>query len=251
MQFDTDDDLNLRQQLRFLQVVTSLRFAWLNMISEFRLYVANRFGVFSSEFHVGMESRLTNVHYYAEEIPDYLNRLESMAESDQQGLAFDTPLQQIEQHYQAWMKAFKQLLRILDNPNWRKDLLLMRETVSPTLDRMRQRLSYLNLDLDTQTARDITRLTGFARQLSESILAISIAGTFLILIAYLFPRRYLLKPIAQTAMALKQEAQGLVDIEPLPLDCRRQKIWSMPSARCADRCAAGNAAWIIWSTTTP
>lgn len=223
LQLDKDDDLNLRQQLLFFQVVTSLRFAWLSMVSEFRLYVANRFGIFSSEFRVGMESRLTNVRYYAEEIPEYLTRLKAMSESNQTSLAFDSSLQQMEQHYQAWMKAFNQLSRILDNPNWRKDLLLMGETVSPILDRMRQRLSYLNLDLNTQTARDITQLTNLARQLSESILAISVVGILLILIVYLFLQRYLLKPIAQTALALKQEAQGLLDIKPPPARLKETK----------------------------
>jgi diguanylate cyclase (GGDEF)-like protein len=132
-------------------------------------------------------------------------------------------LEQIELHYQMWMKAYDQLASNLDNPNWRKDLVFMAQQVKPILERMRQRLSYLNLDLDTQSARDITQLTDIARRLSKSILAISLVGIFLIMAAYLFLHRYLLKPIAETALALKQEAQGMVDIKPPPARLQETK----------------------------
>ena len=220
---EADEDLELKQRLQLYQTITSLRWAWLNMISEFRLFVANRFGIFASEYRVGMESRLTNVRYYAEEIPGYLASLQSMAEIGKIGFNAESSVQQMAQHYQAWMKAFNQFTRSLDDPNWRKDLMLMDETLNPLLDRMRQRLSYLNLDLDTQSARDITQLTEIARQLSKSVLAISVVGILIILVAYLFLQRYLLKPIAETAVALKQEARGLADIKPPPARLQETK----------------------------
>jgi len=178
--------------------------------------VANRFGIFASEFRSGMESRLINVRYFAEEIPVLLESLRSKADAGRLGFTAATSLDEIERHYRAWLSAFNQLSTILDNPDWRKDLMLMGHTVSPVLERMRQRLSFLDLDLDTQSARDITQLTDIARQLSKSILAISLVAIFLLLATYLFLQRYLLKPIAETALALKQEARGLVDIQPPP-----------------------------------
>jgi diguanylate cyclase (GGDEF)-like protein len=223
LQTEADEDLELKQQLQLYQAITSLRWAWLNMISEFRLFVANRFGIFASEYRIGMESRLTNVRYYAEEIPAYLATLSAMAENGKIGFDARSSVQLMAQHYQAWMKAFDQFTRSLDDPNWRKDLMLMDETLNPILNRMRQRLAYLNLDLDTQSARDITQLTEIARQLSISVLAISLAGIMIILFAYLFLQRYLLKPIAETALALKQEARGLVDIKPPPARLQETK----------------------------
>lgn len=208
------EELPIEDQLMVLKTATSLRRVWLNMISQMRLFVANRFGIFSSEFRAGMDSRLTNVTYYAEEIPGYLENLKTMANSGRLGFAGAASLGTMEEHYQAWMRAFSQLARTLDNLNWRMDLLLMGEAINPILDRMRQRLSSLDMDLDTQSAQDITQLTEIAKQLSRSILGLSAAGIFMILFVYLFLHRNLLRPIAETALALKQEAQGLVDIEP-------------------------------------
>lgn len=213
---ESSEDLSVENQLQVVKTVSALRHAWLNMISEVRLYVANRFGIFASEFRTGMEFRLTNVIYYAEEIPGYLDELEAMAESGQIGFTGAASLEEMNSHYHDWMSALYQLSEILDDPNWRMDLLLMRESINPILDRIRQRLLSLDIDLDTQSARDITQLTDIAKQLSESILGIAVVGIILIFLVYLFLRRNLLRPIAQTALALKQEAQGLVDIEPPP-----------------------------------
>jgi diguanylate cyclase (GGDEF)-like protein len=223
LQFETDDDLRPEQQLRLLQAVSSLRWAWLNMTSEFRLFVANRFGIFASEFRNGMQSRLINVRYFADEIPLQLAALKTMAAEGDLGFNATSSLERMELHYRAWIEAVDQLSTNLDNPNWREDLMFMGQTVDPILERMRQRLSYLNLDLDTQSARNITQLTDIARQLSKFILAISMVGIFLILAAYLFLHRYLLRPIAETALALKQEAQGLVDIQPPPAHLRETR----------------------------
>ena len=213
---ESGEELSPHDQLLTFKTTMALRNAWVSMISEMRLYVANRFGIFASEFREGMESRLTNVTYYGEEIPNHLETLRRLSSAGRLGFVSESSLDEIEHHYQAWMRAFNQLSRIIDNPSWRMDLLLMGEAVKPILDRMRQRLSSLDIDLNTQSARDITQLTDIARQLSNSILAISVAVILLIVIAYLFLFRNLLRPIAATALALKQEAQGMRDILPPP-----------------------------------
>ena len=213
---ESEDEPSPEDQLRAFKTITALRNAWISMISETRLYVANRFGIFASEFREGMESRQINVSYYEEAIPKYLDELRRLSTAGKLGFVGEFTLNEVERHYQAWMRSFNQLSRIIENPNWRMDMLLMREAVKPILDRMRQRLTSLDIDLDTQSARDITQLTDIARQLSESILGISVAVILLIIAAYLVLVRGLLKPIADTALALKQEALGMQDIEPPP-----------------------------------
>ncbi len=213
---ESAEELSPQDQLQTFKTATALRSAWISMISEMRLYVANRFGIFASEFREGMESRLTNVTYYGEEIPGHLATLRQMSNIGKLGFVSESSLDEMEHHYQAWIRAFNQLSRIIDNPNWRMDLLLMGEAVMPILDRMRQRLSSLDIDLNTQSARDITQLTTIARQLSNSILGISVSVILLIFSAYFFLFRNLLQPIAETTLALKQEAQGMLDIQPPP-----------------------------------
>jgi diguanylate cyclase (GGDEF)-like protein len=206
-----------------LRVVAELRHAWLSMISELRLYVANRFGIFSSDYQTAMESRLTNIQYHASGIPQHLSQLEAMAEQQQLGLYDASDIKEIYNLYQAWLQALDELIDTLDNPDWRKDMLFMRDNLSPVISGMRQRLSSLQFDLNLQSARDITQLTEIAKRLSTSILGIAVAGILIILLAYLFIHRNLLKPIAETALALKQEAQGSAEITPPPANLQETR----------------------------
>mgnify|MGYP001828715699 CR=1 FL=1 len=203
-------------RLKVYKLTTSLRRDWLNMISEMRMFVASRFGIFSSEVGAGMRQRLLEVHRHAEQIPTYLQQLQAMVEAGHLDPTAESALAGIATEYAAWMQAFEQLSRVLENPDWRMDLLLMNDAVAPIIEHMRQRLTALDTELDAQSAWDITQLTRITRQLSKSILGLAIAGILLILFAYLFLRRNLLRPIAETALALKQEAQGLVNIAPPP-----------------------------------
>jgi diguanylate cyclase (GGDEF)-like protein len=82
---------------------------------------------------------------------------------------------------------------------------------------MRERLSLIDLQLDQDSASRISHLTVTARKLSESILSIAMIGMLLILAAYLYINRNLLKPIEQTAHALKEEARGATDVRPPPV----------------------------------
>ena len=106
---------------------------------------------------------------------------------------------------------------------WRHDLQLMRENIAPILSGMRERLSQIELQLDRDSASDITNLTQTARKLSESILGIALIGMLLILAAYLYIHRNLLIPIAQTAHALKEEARGAVDVRAPPARLRETR----------------------------
>ncbi len=208
--------LELEDQLEAINAISSLRHAWNSMVSELRLLVANRFGVFSSEASVGMRSRMVNIGYYAEEIPGYLQILRTMVDSDRLGFIGPEALDVLDRHHRDWVNASNQLIVLLDNPGWRVDLVILSESIDPMLEQMRQRLSALDLELDKQSAQDITQLTKTARTLSSSILGIAFFGILLITFAYIFLNRTLLRPIAETAMALKQEAQGVLDITPPP-----------------------------------
>lgn len=223
LQESEDEEIPLATRLRVLQLVTSLRKDWLNMIAEMRLFVANRFGIFSNESSQGMHSRLLNVRIYADELPKYLTPLRRLARKQELGFIGEEFMDAIDSHQRAWLEAFTRLEKLLESPDWRRDLVLMRESIAPVVKRMRERISTLDTDLGTQSARDITHLAEITRQLSKSILSLAVAGILLILFAYLFLRRNLLRPIAETALALKQEAQGMVDIAPPPASLRETR----------------------------
>jgi len=213
---EVDEELSAEQRLRVVMSVSTLRHFWSAMASELRLFVSNRFGVFASDASVGMRSRFTNVIYYAEEVKAQINTLKALHEEGLLGFLGAESIDEVESRFTGWMRGAYQISVMLEGSGWRRDVVMLQQTIDPLLEQMRQRLRVINSDSENQSAADITRLTNMARQLTLTMGAMALFTIILVLLAYIFLNRTLLKQIARTALALKQEAQGNLRIVPPP-----------------------------------
>ncbi|MES9854350.1 MAG: EAL domain-containing protein [Candidatus Thiodiazotropha sp. L084R] len=196
--------------------VSSMQRLWLGLTAEFRLMIANRFGLFMAESTPIPENRYDTILDYANRFIERLRSLQAHYELVDPSLTMVDTLRRIEVDYLSWMKNFNQVKSAMNTPTWRKDLNFMRDQVNPLLKTMRQRLSVVDLGLDAQSAEDITRLTQTARRLSTSILIMAFMGLLMLVLAYQFIKRNLLQPIAETAQALKLEASGSLEASTQP-----------------------------------
>ncbi|MCU7930961.1 MAG: EAL domain-containing protein [Candidatus Thiodiazotropha sp. (ex Codakia rugifera)] len=203
--------VSLDEQVDVISQITTLQRLWLGMTGEMRLMVANRFGLFSTGLNAESVDHNETVFDYAERFIDRLHNLERHFDHENLGFVSSESITKMEIHFKSWMKSLEQVMVFMDKPTWRVDLHVMRETIAPLLERMRFRFSSIDLNLDTQSADGITQLTQTAKQLSLSILSMAMLGLLMLFLAYQFIKRNLLQPIAQTALALKQEARGGLD----------------------------------------
>ncbi|MCU7936804.1 MAG: EAL domain-containing protein [Candidatus Thiodiazotropha sp. (ex Dulcina madagascariensis)] len=214
--------LPLDEQVEVVIQIAALQRLWLGMTGELRLMVANRFGIFSTSLEPESQRHHVNVFDYAKRFIERLHVLESHFSSEGMQFVSSESLLKMEIHYRSWMSNFAQVRAFMDKPTWRMDLHVMGETVAPILERMRRRFSSIDLDLDTQSKDDIAQLRETAKQLSVAIFGAVMLGLLMLFIAYLFINRNLLRPIAQTAMALKQEASGMLDLTSQPMGNLRE-----------------------------
>lgn len=205
---EVDYGFPMDQQVDAINEIATLQRLWMGITGELRLMVANRFGLFASNQDIEPQGRNDTIIDYAERFIVHIEILESYFDRNDQGFIVHQSLLDIKSHYKSWMKNYQQVLQFMDKPNWRMDLHIVRETIIPLLDRMRQRFSHIDLTLDTQSADGITQLTTTAKQLSLSILGMAILGLLMLFLAFQFIKRNLLLPIGQTVAALKQEASG-------------------------------------------
>ena len=215
---EAETDLDDAGQLQILRQTHRLRTAWLNMASELRLLVANRFGVFSNDSTAAMKARLYNIHVHAAIIPEALTALEGLQQQDLLGFTASNNLPLLKDNLQQWLTAINQLMRRLSRPDWRMDLIQITTRIDPPLGRMRDRLAALQLEMDLQSAQDITQLTKSSQNLSRALLLIAAIVILLTIISYVFFNRLLLRPIAETTRALKEEALGRRDTVPPQTD---------------------------------
>ncbi len=220
---EAETGLSADQHLELLEVTTRLRRVWFAMVEEMHHFIAFRFGVFAGNTQAESPDYAANVAYYAQRLREHLTQLRALNTDETLGLDAPQRLDRLERYFDHWFSASKQVFLIMDNPVWRQDLQLMRDNIAPLLSGMRDRLSLINLRLDRESAADIQFLTQTARKLSESILGIALMGILSIVAAYLYINRNLLKPIAQTALALKEEARGVTDVRPPPVHLKETR----------------------------
>lgn len=220
---EAENGASVGQQLALIESVTNLRRIWFAMVEEMHHFIAYRFGVFVGDGESANIDYSASINYLADKVGEHLAGLRLIYTEEAFGLDSARRMEQLELYYLRWLSASKQVFVVMDDKVWRRDLQLLRENITPILSSMHEQLAQIDLRLDEDSAFAIKRLTQTARRLSESTLSIALVGMLLILGAYLYINRNLLKPIAQTALALKEEARGAVDVRPPPAHLRETR----------------------------
>jgi diguanylate cyclase (GGDEF)-like protein len=184
------------------------RMIWVRMTAELRLLVANRFGVFSVDTEKGMGGRYQNLTQYSLRLQNNLNELGAFAKQDRLGAFGMESMTELQGFYENWLHALNSLSIKLLQDDWRKDISILKHSIYPILERFQQRIDSLQVELDIQSATDITELASTASKLTKTIVAITIAVIVLMWLSYFSFIRLVLMPIKETARALRQEASG-------------------------------------------
>ncbi len=194
-----------------LIALLKLRHTWQQILSDFRLLVANRFGVFADDPRIGMRTRASNIALRLEKLRNQLQRLsDAPLPADGLYLESDSWLK-LQTLVTRWTKSYDDVVKALQSQEWRRDLALFKDTLAPLLNDMQSGLVALRNRLDEQAANDLKGLGGVARRLSLTLLAVALAAIALIWGAWFYLRRAILHPIAETTRALKREAVGIED----------------------------------------
>jgi diguanylate cyclase (GGDEF)-like protein len=198
-------------QIELLWELLSMQRLWLGMTGEFRLMIANRFGIFLAKLTSDPGDRYETILSYSVRFNNHIVRFREHFNPSNPNFIVTDALAGVEEDYRAWMFDFNQVRKVMQKDTWRQDLNFMRDQVTPQFIGMRQKLSVIDLNLDTQSSEDITQLTKTAKRLSVSILSMVVMGLLMLILTYLFIKKNLLQPIADTAHALKQEASGSLE----------------------------------------
>ncbi len=186
--------------------LVEIRYHWLQIINQFRLYVINRLGSFSVEDLPAdaqdIEARLALV-----------DRL--LTELDREVRTHDTDLfllpgilPELKKTALLWLGELEKVREINEGEDWRRDLTLLRDRLYPSLAETTRLLSSLQEQVERSYDQDVSVLTKTSQRATQLLWALSITGILIIAFAYVYFSRALLKPLASIAQALKQEAMG-------------------------------------------
>lgn len=205
---DSEDDLESDESIETYKLLNEIRHSWQKMISEFRLFVSNVFGVFSSDPKAGMESRKVNVELYINRTGKLLDKLDEIVNNSTHDSLNSRTLGEMKLWFSKWKISYKDVIESLQGEHWRQDYILFQGNVQPVLNQIYQRSSSLQLELGVASAKNITELTSLARNLSDFVILLAITITIAGLLGYFVFNRTILLPIKNFALALKYEASN-------------------------------------------
>lgn len=188
------------------------RYAWSLVNANFRLYVANRFGILSNAPATDMAKQRNDILQYLERIEANLVKL---AELDKRGaLEFQQQesLGRLRPLVKQWRDGFRKATAIFESDRWRLDVPLMRDTIYPLFSRCWENLIALQKELDVRQDEDIQDTTEMAGMLANSLWLLALFSVLLVAAGVLAFEWHIRRPIARVASALKAEAEGATDI---------------------------------------
>jgi diguanylate cyclase (GGDEF)-like protein/PAS domain S-box-containing protein len=184
------------------------RYAWVQMINAYRIFLANRFGIFPGDPEEGMKLQHSQVLFYHEKVTRHLSALTALEKQKALEFQQSESLSRMRTISRTWFDAYQTARTIYSSERWRADVPLLRDTIRPLLSRIWVELDDLRGELDSASADDMASLTGVASGLSQSLWVISLITIVLTIAGFLFFEHLVRRPIARVAAGLKAEASG-------------------------------------------
>ncbi len=195
-------------QLDALRLFYDTLYAWSRTVDAFRLYVADRFGVFSITPEAAMRTQATVVEDFSDRIRRNFTQLDTL---DKRGLLqFQQAesLREMQMQHRLWTQSWHEVAPIWISENWRRDRPVLQTTVLPIEKRVWDTVGMIEKTVDAYSAKDLSLIAQLARRLSGSLWLVVLMGLVVAGIIFLAFEIQIRRPIARVAAALKAEAAG-------------------------------------------
>lgn len=199
-------DKPFQDEIRWL--FSEARYAWTNMIGDFRVFVANRFGIFPGDPEAGMKTQHQRIEFYNEMLGRHLTSLTEFEKRNSLHFQQSESLVQMRKLRQNWHRAYLTAAAIYSSERWRTDVPLLRDTIRPLFTQVWTELGVLRGEIDSAAVTDMTSVTHITDKLSDALWLISFITIVLTIAGYLFFEYTVRRPVANVARALKAEARG-------------------------------------------
>lgn len=183
------------------------RYAWVQQVSWFRLFVANRSGIFG-EPEKSMQLNLQNRQIYMLQVGEYLDELKRLDDKNQLDVQTSLSLSVMEEAYQQYEKYFAKAKQIYSSDEWRADYPFLNQLLQPAFKKSSELLEEYEKYIEASTSETLEKSNEIAEQITLSLWLVALVILTVFVIAYFMFENLLHKPIKQIAVALDAEARG-------------------------------------------
>jgi diguanylate cyclase (GGDEF)-like protein len=181
------------------------RHLWSQMLSNFRLYLANRMGSFNEKALPVQERAITTMY---QALVDQLQKLSALDQLGELGFESSSAVEDMMQAGKKWFSGFEQVKKIHNADGWRTDSKIMKEDIVPLINKMSNLLIKIESKINQAVEGDMHVLVSAARKQTNMLMWGAGAVLFFLLLIYISTNRLVFKPISSVVKALKAEAIG-------------------------------------------
>lgn len=221
LQFNTAADLAMNEafsaaitpeQAEIYRAFSEARYYSTQMVGSFRLWVANRFGIFGEPYQA-MRTQAANMALYAESVNRTLKELNEHDRRGALGLQQSESLRVMQETHRAWLRVYKDVEAIYTSERWRADTPLLRDVIQPLFQKTWTDLRALEAEIETYSVSDMSALRTIAGRLSHAIWLLVVLAVIVGAIGFLAFEYSVRRPVAVMAAALRAEAAGRTNVE--------------------------------------
>ena len=192
---------------------------WLRTISEYRLYLTNRFGSFSEQTMFNQERQIEDL---VNQLKVEINKIARYAENDSFGFEGNEMILTLPQLVNDWDYAYNEVKKINHSSQWRRDSELMRTTMIPLKEDILFLLEKIDSKLKSENQKIMLLLNETARSQTYVLAGIITAFLLYTLISIILLKTLLIKPISLIAKTLKEGAHNPSSLENIQLNKTRE-----------------------------
>ena len=209
---DYDDRPLTVQDYAIIDLLKDLRYAWVQQVSWFRLFIANRSGIFGNPAE-SMRKNLVNRDLYMEMVEKNLARLESLDRQGRLDIQGSTALADMRDALQRYRRDFETIRDLYMSDHWRADHDMLINVLQPAFREIQQILDRFDQQLRQAAVANITRSHQIAERVSNMIWLSVLVVLFIVGIGYFMFEHLVRRPVSRIAEALHAEAEGAQNVE--------------------------------------
>jgi len=177
-------------------------------MADYRLLVSVRFGIFTGDWQQAYTHRVNNIDIIVKKIEENLALLQEYQSEYELPFVVTHDMKLFYSMTNNSISSYQKAIALLSAPNWRQDLVLLRDKLQPAFNELDKSLQLLHLKEEKIWSESMGELTEVANDLSDSLWFLLIICSALVVLGYFMFSKIILIPINHVAQALKSEAAG-------------------------------------------
>ena len=190
------------------QAVVDIRYLWSQLLSNFRIYLANQFGAFDTKI-LPRQEHAVSLQY--KNLSTQIHKLKKQEAKGRLGFETSDALEEMSTALENWFAAFEEVKKIHHSDNWRMDLKILKSNIQPRLDQITNLLMIFDEEVRLSEHNDKLLIEKMINNQSAFLYSAYIIVIVILTLLLYALKIVVFKPISQVALAIKAESTGAGD----------------------------------------